>query len=102
MRSVRWLVLAAGVVALGFWSVDPGAGQEKQKDSGKGTLVKLDGLQSRTPADWQEEKPDNPTRVKQFRLSPIGDDKDNAEVDIFYFGESNGGSADDDSKRWKV
>jgi hypothetical protein len=101
MRSVRWRVLAAGVVALGFWSVDLGAGQEKQKESGKRTLVRLDGLESRTPADWQEEKPDNSTRVKQFRLSPIGDDKDNVEVVIFYFGEGKGGSVEDNIKRWK-
>jgi len=78
MRGARWLLLAAGLVVLGLGPVEPGAGQEKQRD--KATLVKLDNLESRTPADWHEEKPDNQMRLKQFRLSPIGDDKDDAEV----------------------
>src|SRR5438128_4528994 len=101
MKSARWLVLAGGLVALGFWAVDPGAGQAQQKERGQGTLVTFDGLQSQTPAGWQEEKPDNRTRLKQFRLSPIGDDKDNVEVVIFYFGEGQGGSAEENIKRWK-
>jgi len=101
MKSARWLLLAGGVVAMGFWSVDPCAGQEKQREKGKGAVVKLDGLESRTPADWQEEKPVSRTRLYQFWLSPIGDDKDNAEVVIFYFGEGQGGSAEDNIKRWK-
>ena len=99
MKSARWLLLAGGVLALGFWSVNPGAGQATQKE--KGTLVKIDNLESRAPADWQEEKPNNLTRLKQFRLSPIGDDKDNVELVIFYFGEGQGGSAEENIKRWK-
>jgi hypothetical protein len=101
MKSARWLLLAGGIVLLGFWSVEPGAGQEKQTEKGKGTLVKLDGLESRTPPGWYEEKPNNRMRLYQFRLSPVGDDKDNAEVVIFYFGEGQGGSAEENIKRWK-
>src|SRR5690348_2065135 len=102
MKSLRWLALAAGIVALSLWSVDTIAAQEKQKAKGKaGTLVTLDGLESRAPADWQEEPPTNRTRLKQFRLSPIDDDKDNVEVVIFYFGEGQGGSAADNINRWK-
>jgi hypothetical protein len=99
MRRARWLLLAAGIVVLGFCLAEPTVGQEKQRD--KGTLVKLDGLESRTPADWNEEKPDNSMRLKQFRLSPIGNDKDPTEVVIFYFGEGKGGSAEDNIKRWQ-
>lgn len=99
--NARGLLLAAGIVAVGLWSVDPSPGQEKPKEKPKGTLVNLDGLESRTPADWQEEPPSNRTRLKQFRLSPIDDDKDNAEVVIFYFGEGQGGSAADNINRWK-
>lgn len=101
MKSAQWLLLAGGVVALCLGSADSGAGQEKQKEKGKGAVIKLDGLESRTPADWQEEPADNRTRLKQFRLSPIGDDKDYAEVIIFYFGEGGGGSVEDNVKRWK-
>lgn len=101
MRSARWFLLVGGVVALCLGSVDPGSGQEKQQEKRKGAPVKLDGLESRVPADWQEEPPTNRTRLKQFRLSPIGDDKDNIEVVIFYFGEGQGGSVEDNVKRWK-
>ena len=101
MRSLRWLLLAGGIVALGFWAAEPGAGQEKQTEKGKGTQVKLGGLESRTPGDWYEEKPTTRQRLYQFRLSPIGDDKDNAEIIIFYFGEGQGGSVEQNIKRWK-
>jgi hypothetical protein len=101
MKSARWLLLAGGVIAMGFWSVQPCAGQAEQKAKGTGTVVKLDNLESRTPADWQEEKSTNSMRLKQFRLSPIGNDKDPAEVIIFYFGEGQGGSAQENVKRWK-
>jgi hypothetical protein len=101
MRSARWLLLAGGIVGLGFWATEPGAGQEKQTEKGKGTQVKLGGLESRTPRDWYEEKPTNRMGVYQFRLSPIEDDKDNAEVVIFYFGEGQGGSVEQNIKRWK-
>ena len=99
MKSVGWLPLAVAVVVMGFWVSHPDVAQAQQTD--KGTVVKLDGLESRTPPGWQEEKPTNSTRLKQFRLSPIGDDKDNVEVVIFYFGEGQGGSAEENIKRWK-
>lgn len=101
MRSARWLLLAAAVVAAGLWSADPGAGQEKSGEKGKATVVKLGGVESRAPASWHEEKPTNSMRLYQFRLSPIDDDKDNAEVVVFYFGEGQGGSVADNLKRWK-
>src|SRR5205823_400551 len=72
----------------------------QQRDS-KGVLVTIDGLKSRAPADWVEEDPTSRFRVKQFRLPAVRDDKDNAEVVIFYFGEGSGGSLADNVKRWK-
>src|SRR5438874_2012117 len=99
MKSVGWLLLTAAVVVMAFWVTHPDFAQAQQTD--KGMVVKLDGLESRTPPGWQEEKPTNSTRLKQFRLSPIGDDKDNIEVVIFYFGEGQGGSAEENIKRWK-
>ena len=101
MRNARWLLLAGGILAMSFWSVEPGAGQEQRTEKAKATVVKLDGLESRTPSDWYEERPNSRMRLYQFRLSPIGDDKDNAEVVIFYFGEGQGGSVEQNIKRWK-
>ena len=79
--------------------LDEGPG--KSNKGIEGPLVKLDSLESRAPADWHEEKPDNAMRLKQFRLSPIGDDKDHAEIVIFHFGQGQGGSAEQNIKRWK-
>jgi hypothetical protein len=67
----------------------------------RATVVTLDGLSSTTPPEWAEEQPTSRMRVKQFRLEPIGDDKDKTEVIIFFFGTGQGGSASDNVKRWK-
>ena len=40
-------------------------------------------------------------RFKQFRLPAVGKDKDHAELIIFFFGPGQGGSAQDNIKRWK-
>src|SRR5262245_46262001 len=68
-------------------------GQEKD-----GTVVMLDGLQSRTPAAWKEEPVTDKLRYKQFRLPKVKDDKEDAVI-LMYRGI--GGSADANLKRWK-
>src|SRR5262245_5973183 len=71
----------------------------------KGTPVELDGLKSTAPANWKKEEPRNPpgmqSRVYQFKIPKAGDDKDDAELIVFYFGPAGGGSAEDNIKRWK-
>ncbi|MCE9531492.1 MAG: hypothetical protein K8T89_10280 [Planctomycetes bacterium] len=51
-------------------------------DEPKGTVVKLDGLSSTTPADWKSEKPLTRLRSYQFRL-PGSKGSTDAEVYIF-------------------
>jgi hypothetical protein len=65
----------------------------------KGTVIELDGLSSRTPADWKEEAPSNQMRLAQFRLPKKGDDKADAELVIF---KGFGGSAKENINRWKA
>lgn len=67
----------------------------------KGALIAIDGLQSRTPAEWVEEPATNQMRFKQFRAPAVGKDKENVEIIIFFFGAGQGGSADENVKRWK-
>jgi hypothetical protein len=96
MKSTRspWRVLAAflGIVAgAGFlWG-----GQ------GQGTEVTLDGLKSRTPANWKAQRPANKFRAYQFMVPRAEGDKKDAELVIFYFGPGGGGTVADNIKRWK-
>ncbi len=102
MRSGWWvLVLGSGLLAWGLDVDSSSARQGEQKENSEGTLVSIDGLQSRAPADWVEEKTNSQFRVKRFRLPGVADDKENAEVVIFYFGKGQGGSAEENIKRWK-
>jgi len=71
-------------------------------DEKKGTLVTIDGLQSRAPAEWEEQNPTNKMRFKQFRLPATKKGEDAAELVIFFFGTGAGGSAEDNISRWKA
>jgi hypothetical protein len=97
-HTLKSLLLAFGILLAALCCTDPAAGKANQN---KGAIVSLDGLQSRTPSDWVEEEPSSRFRIKQFRLSAIGDDKDNAELVIFAFPSGGGGSVSDNIKRWK-
>jgi hypothetical protein len=64
----------------------------------KGTVVDIDGLKSKAPADWKEEKPSSNMRFLQFRLPKVEGDKEDAEVQLF---RNAGGTVKDNLKRWK-
>ena len=70
----------------------------------KGTVVEIDGLQSTTPTDWNEEEPPENSRkmrYKQFRLESNAKDKDAALLVIFFFGTGGGGPIEQNLRRWK-
>ena len=67
-------------------------------DDKKGTVVTLDGLSSRTPAEWKEEAPANQMRLTQFALPKVKDDKADAELVVF---KGITGAAKDNVARWK-
>lgn len=102
MKRARWWVgLAAGAIGVLACTNSVALGADESKDEKKGKLVGLDGLQSRTPADWKEEETSSRMRAFQFRLPKVKGDKDDAELVIFYFGPGGGGSTEDNVKRWK-
>jgi hypothetical protein len=101
MRGLRCLLFGCGILTWGFGPLKALTDQALAQERREGALVKLDGMQSRAPAEWVEEPSNSRLRIKQFRLEAIGDDKDNAEVIIFFFGTGSGGSADANVKRWK-
>ncbi|HXG09577.1 MAG TPA: hypothetical protein VNK04_07290 [Gemmataceae bacterium] len=96
MKSAFWPALlgfAALAAALGLAEAKAGADD-------KGTVVEIDGLKSRAPAEWQEEKPTTKFRLKQFRLPKVGEDKEDAVLLVIHL-EGQGGSAEENVTRWK-
>src|SRR5258708_9892056 len=91
MFRIPWF----GAVALAVVAV---AGLAAADDKDKGTVVTLDGLTWRTPAEWKEEKPVGSLRFKQFALPKAKDDKQDAELIIF---QGISGAAKDNIERWK-
>src|SRR5436305_1765862 len=77
MNSV-WRLLPCVVVLLGGVAVPPAGGQPKND----GTVVELDGLKSKTPADWLKQKPANRLRAYQFKVPRAKDDPADAELAI--------------------
>ena len=92
VRTGWFVLLALGALTLGFTSARSASAQEK------GTVVDLDGLKSRAPADWKEEKVSGTLRHAQFRLPKVNGDKEDAELVIF---RGIGGSAQQNIERWK-
>ena len=64
-------------------------------------MVELDGLRSRVPATWKEERSTSQMRAAQFRAPKADGDKEDGEFVVFYFGPGGGGSNDENVKRWK-
>jgi hypothetical protein len=78
MKPAWGLLLGLGVLAFAA-----GGACAEDKKEGKGTVVEIDGLNSRTPAEWKEETPSSNLRHAQFRLPKVKDDKADAELVIF-------------------
>jgi hypothetical protein len=96
MKRLSWLMfLVAGIPFLGS-PFGISCAEDK-----KGTVVEIDGLSSRVPAEWKEEETTNKMRAYQFLVPRVKEDKADAEMIIFFFGTGSGGSADDNIKRWK-
>ena len=89
MSRVPWFVGLA-VAGLAFATATTARSADDKQE--KGTVVTLDGLSSRTPADWKQEEPANKMRFAQFSLPKVKDDKADAELVIF---KGLGGSAKD-------
>src|SRR5437588_222102 len=90
MTRLLWVVAAALCICYSGTAGD-----------NKGTVVTLDGLKSRTPANWKMQPAKSKMRAYQFDVPRIEDDKKDAEVIVFFFGTGSGGSVEDNLKRWK-
>jgi hypothetical protein len=96
MNRFDWLSLLAGsAISLGL--LEPGFGATAQD---KGDVVELGGLKSQVPAGWVAEQPDEPQCYKQYRLEPVGDDKEGPRLTVEFLGKGRGSSAGEYVKRW--
>jgi hypothetical protein len=87
-RSI-WLLFPASIaICLGL--LGPRCWVRAQE---RGEVVQLGKLKSRVPTGWAQEKPDEPSGYKQYRLEPVGDDKDDARLTIDFLGKGSGDSA---------
>jgi hypothetical protein len=97
MNRAQWfLVKASMVISLGLLGLGSSV---RAQDAGE--VVELGNLRSRVPAAWQRVKPDEPSRYRQYRLEPVGDDKDAARLTIDFVGKESGVSAGEQVMRWK-
>ncbi|MBX7105430.1 MAG: hypothetical protein K1X57_15200 [Gemmataceae bacterium] len=64
-------------------------------------VVDLDGLKSKAPAAWKEQKSTSSMRKAQFKIDRAEGDSEDAEVIVFYFGKGQGGGVEENLKRWK-
>lgn len=67
----------------------------------EGTVVTLDGLSSRTPADWKPVQPTGQFRHAEFVLPPADGGGASAELIVFHFGPAGGGGPEANIARWK-
>ena len=78
MSRFDWLaLLAGGAIGLGALETGPGAAAQD-----RGEAVELGGLTSRVPAGWAGERPDDPRYHRQYRLGPVGNDKEDARLTV--------------------
>src|SRR5262245_38093860 len=97
MKRAAWL-LACGLGVLA-WSSGPGLAGGK-----KGIEVTVDGMKSRVPASWREDKVPEKLRkfrVKQFVVPHADGDETDAVVFISYLG-GQGGSVRENIGRWQA
>src|SRR3954447_11598426 len=97
-RSLWFVVLVCGGLACNSNAADSSRKDEDNKAQGKGTVVNLDGLRSRTPSEWKEVVTASRMRLMQFRLPRVEGDPNDAELVIY---KNLGGSARENVKRWK-
>jgi hypothetical protein len=64
-----------------------------------GGAATIAGITFDVPAAWTDLGPDG-MRQAQYRLAPVGEDGEAAEVNVFYFGPASGGGVEANLQRW--
>lgn len=65
-----------------------------------GPVQDLGAITVRAPLAWKSEPPSSGMRKAQYALEKAKADEENASLVVFYFGQGQGGSVDDNLDRW--
>lgn len=63
--------------------------------------VRAGKLSFRVPTDWIQQTPASSMRKAQFEIPVRGDNNEAASVVVYYFGPNQGGSVENNPKRWE-
>ena len=105
-RPVRRFVIFMLLAGLGWAGVpamaEPSATQPDDQPASQlsGQPVELLGLRSAVPPGWVAEAPQSGMRLAQFRV-PADGGGEGAEMVVYYFGPSQGGTLEANLDRWK-
>lgn len=64
-------------------------------------VVDLAGLKSKAPAAWKDQKPENNMQKYRFKIDKAAGDPEDSEMIVYFFGKGQGGSVEENLKRWK-
>lgn len=69
-------------------------------DDAELTTVGWFGIMTEVPSNWEQTPPDSPMRAAQFTVPPPSPGAQGAELVVFHFGLTAGGSAQENVQRW--
>src|SRR6266480_5494479 len=101
----RTLTIAAIVlvVSLAVWACgrqSPTATSGTQSNSAQSNTTAAGELKFKAPDGWVTEKASSPMRVAQYKLPKAEGDKDDGSLVLYYFGSTQGGTAQANIDRW--
>ena len=97
MRVRPWLLLNLTVLsAMAAWCVSGVRAAEPAKTH----TVTAGDIKLMIPEAWSQKETTSRFRLAQFSIPKTGDDKEDAEFIVFYFGAGGGGNVDPNIHRW--
>lgn len=92
----QWTVLALVWAPVATWAEPEEADKEKPPTE----VVSIGPVKYEVPKAWKRQAPSNTMRVAQFGIPLADGDQGKVELTVFYFGPDQGGSVDQNIKRW--
>ena len=87
-------IVAAGICGLGFFVMAGCGGNDL------GPVQDLGAITVQAPVAWKSETPSSGMRKAQYTLEKAKSDKEDATLVVYYFGQGQGGSVEDNLARW--